>query len=185
MYAWFKHPSIGWVSLLTHHYVNINLQAKKGQGIVSVIIYSMYMQPICQKYYLFQICDPLPIGPRSSILPQNLEKDRIFQNFWWECSLLLLFYRPALQSSFILKFFLWRPSVCRTKGWYTTPPFLEKLEYIAQKFLLQKKFQAKTILYSKRQHSIAKIATLVLFGLTNQYWHFFTELLYKKITAIL
>ena len=73
MYAWFKHSSIGpRVSLIPHHYVNINLETKKSLGIISVIIYSMYMQPICQKYYVFQICDPLPIGPRSSILPQNL-----------------------------------------------------------------------------------------------------------------
>ena len=159
MYAWFKHPSIGpRVNLIPHHYVNINLQIKKSQGIISVIIYSMYMQPICQKYYVFQ----------SVYLGYTICKKTAYsQSFWWECSLLLLFYRPALQSSFILKVFLWRPSVCRTKGWYTTPPFLEKLEYIAQKFLLQKKFQAKTILYSKRQHSIAKIATLVLSGLNN------------------
>ena len=63
------------------------------------------MQLICQKYYFFQICDPLPIGPRGSILPQNLLKTPCSQNFWWECSLLLLFYRPALQSGFILKIF--------------------------------------------------------------------------------
>ena len=31
----------------------------------------LYMQLICQKYYFFQICDPLPRGPRGNILPQN------------------------------------------------------------------------------------------------------------------
>ena len=54
----------------------------------------------------------------------------------------------------------------------TTPPFLEKLEYIEQKFLLQKKFLVRTILYSKSQHSIAKIATLVLSGLNYPYTNF-------------
>ena len=29
----------------------------------------------------FQICDPLPIGPRGSILPQNLLKTPCSQNF--------------------------------------------------------------------------------------------------------
>ena len=144
MYAWFKHPSIGSrVSLLPHHYININLQTKKSQGIVSVIIYSMYMQPICQKYYVFQICDPLPVGPRSSILPQICKKAAYFKIF--DGNVVCCFYsivQHCNQASF-WKFFLWRPSVCRTKGWYTTPPFLEKLEYIAQKFLLQKSFRPK------------------------------------------
>ena len=37
---------------------------------------------ICQKYLLFfQICDPLPIGPRGSILPQNSLKTPYSQNF--------------------------------------------------------------------------------------------------------
>ena len=66
---------------INHHYININSQTKNGQGIVSVIIYGMYMQLMCQKYYIFQICDLLLIGPRGSILPQHLLKTAYSQNF--------------------------------------------------------------------------------------------------------
>ena len=81
MYAWLKYPYIGpRVSILLHHYININLQAKIDEGIISVITYSMYMQPICQKYYVFQIFDPLTIG-LISILPQKFVKGCKFSKF--------------------------------------------------------------------------------------------------------
>ena len=84
MYAWFKYPSIGpRGSILPHHYININLHTKNGQGIISVNIYSIDMQLIYQKYYILKIFDPLRIGPRGSILllPQNLLKTAYSQNF--------------------------------------------------------------------------------------------------------
>ena len=82
IYAWFKHPSIGSrVSLLPHHYVNINLQTKKSQGIVSVIIYSMYMQPICQKYYVFEIYDPCLLDQGVVYYPKICKKTAYFKIF--------------------------------------------------------------------------------------------------------
>ena len=174
MYAWFKHPSIGSrVSLLPHHYVNINLQTKKARG----LCLWLFIACICSQYVkntmFFKFVIPCLLDQGVVYYPKICKKTAYFKIF--DGNVVCCFYsivQHCNQASF-WKFFLWRPSVCRTKGWYTTPPFLEKLEYIAQKFLLQKKFQAK-------------IETLVLSGLINQYWYFFTELLYKKkITAIL